>query len=225
MEYILDTNIIIAYIFAFDGLNNSSNEFLSQKFNFYYTFHVKKEVKRVFRRKYLEYAYFLTKIHEIIEDYDDNSLVDFLKIHRQINNFKNIGHFSVNNMHSALDIIMDNLDFSENSDAYNVKLNFFDFEKNFYSHHHRLKNKCFDEFKFIPKYEKKEQIILDKIEEKSLRKYLHEEDEDILFDANEYVKNNNLDFSFVSADEDFIKVIANLLEFLSIKSYYHLKNS
>jgi hypothetical protein len=56
-----------------------------------------------------------------------------------------------------------------------------------------------------------------------LGKYLHDEDENILFDANEFCRNNmKLNLQFVSADQDFLKVIEILKDYLCIKEYVNL---
>ena len=56
------------------------------------------------------------------------------------------------------------------------------------------------------------------IEKEKLKDYLlHGSDENILFDANEFCKNKpELNLKFVSADQDFLKAINILMEYLCI---------
>ena len=61
------------------------------------------------------------------------------------------------------------------------------------------------------------------IDKKSFRNYFHREDEDILFDVHEYLKNNPIsDLTFISNDKDFIKVISKLINVLSFNRYMYL---
>ena len=60
---------------------------------------------------------------------------------------------------------------------------------------------------------------------KSLRnKGFHESDELILFDVNEYVQlHSNVDLTFITADDDFINAIKELLSVLSFNKFINLK--
>ena len=76
---------------------------------------------------------------------------------------------------------------------------------------------------FIPAYQNKDLNVLKVIHNKSLRDYFHGEDEDILFDVHEYLKNNPIsDLTFISNDKDFIKVISKLINVLSFNRYMYL---
>lgn len=75
----------------------------------------------------------------------------------------------------------------------------------------------------VPNHKINDKIILDIIKKESLGKYLHDEDENILFDANEFCKNNlKLNLQFVSADQDFLKIIEILKDYLCIKEYINV---
>ena len=78
--------------------------------------------------------------------------------------------------------------------------------------------------KIVPNHTKKDKIILDKIKQENLRSnLLHGADEEILFDANEFCKNNpDLNLKFVSADQDFLKAIDILMDFLCIDESINL---
>ena len=77
----------------------------------------------------------------------------------------------------------------------------------------------------IPPYTQKDKTVLAKIDEKSLRRddCLHDEDEDILFDVQEYLKKHpELDLLFVSGDEKFVKAISVLIDVLAFNRYKYL---
>lgn len=69
----------------------------------------------------------------------------------------------------------------------------------------------------IPNHVHKDEKILDIIEKENLRDgLLHNSDEEILFDANEFAKNNkDLNLKFVTADQRFFEAITILKEYLS----------
>ena len=76
----------------------------------------------------------------------------------------------------------------------------------------------------IPNHIKKDKQILDMIKKENLRHdFLYDEDENILFDVNEYCnKNKHLNLKFVSVDQDFLKAIEILMEYLCINECINL---
>ena len=217
---------MIGYIYSIDPLNKASKKAISKNNDNYYSEHVKTEVNKVTFRKDREYDKFLRKISNILKNANDNSLIDLSIIHSEINKFKAIGELNVKNMHLAIDIIWQELGFSQNTDAYQVKTDFNNYLNKFQAKHRKCKKYCFKKMKYIPAYHKKDKTVLNKIKEKSLReKCLHGRDEEILFDVNDYIKNNpNLDLLFVSGDEDFIKAISLLIDVLNFNKYIYLKD-
>ena len=226
MIHFYDTNVVIGYIYSIDPLNKASKKAISKSNGNYYSEHVKTEVNKVTFRKDREYDKFLRKISNILKKTNDNSLIDLSRIHAEINKFKAIGELNVKNMHLAIDIIWQELGFSQNTDAYQVKTDFNNYLNKFQAKHRKYKKYCFKKMKYIPAYHKKDKTVLNKIKEKSLReKCLHSRDEEILFDVNDYIKNNpNLDLLFVSGDEDFIKAISLLIDVLNFNKYIYLKD-
>lgn len=69
----------------------------------------------------------------------------------------------------------------------------------------------------IDNHKNKDKTILEVIEKENLREeLLHNSDEEILFDANEFAKNkSDLDLKFVTADQRFFEAITILKEYLS----------
>ena len=191
----------------------------------YYSFHVNKEINLVSRRKDREYAKFLTKLEDVFNKYGDNDFIDLSDIHMKVNRFGDIGKFGVDDMHSAVDVIWEELLFDENTDAFRVKTEFDNYFGNFESKHRNCKINCLNKMNFIPAYQNKDQNVLKVINKKSLRNYFHGEDEDILFDIHEYLKNNTIrDLVLISNDKDFIKAIFELISVLSFKKFLYLED-
>ena len=215
MNTFLDTNVIIGYIYSLDPLHTASQKAIVDENTKYYSFHVNEEIKEVSRRKDREYAKFLTKLEKIFNKYGDYDFIDLAEIHLKVNRFGQIGKFDVNDMHKAIDVIWNELNFDENTDAFKVKTDFKNYSMNFESKHRNGKKDCLKKMNFIPAHQNKDPNVLNVIHQKSLRNYFHGEDEDILFDANEFCKNNkDLKLIFVSADQNFIKAIDILMEYL-----------
>lgn len=126
--------------------------------------------------------------------------------------------FDVEDMRYALRIIWDKLGFDDFHDAFDVKNKFTVFQKDFQSIHNDNKKKTFDFLKIVPNHSIKDKKILDKINKENLNdELLHGSDEDILFDANEYCKNHpELNLKFVSGDQNFLKAINILMDYLCI---------
>lgn len=225
MNHFFDTNVMIGYIYSIDPLNKPSKKAIIKENTNYYSEHVKIEVKRVARRKDREYDNFLRKISKLISKTDDNSFIDLSEIHNAISRFEPIGKLDVNNMHTAIDTIWEELGFDENTDAFKVKTEFNNYWDNFLKKHRECRIYCLNKMRYIPSYHQKDQVVLDKIEENSLReKYLHPEDEKILFDVHDYLNNTPLDLLFISGDEKFVKAIGILIDVLSFEKYIYLKD-
>ena len=224
MNTFLDTNVIIGYIYSLDPLHKASQKAIIDQNTNYYSFHVNKEIVDVSRRKDRDYVKFLTKLEDIFNKYGDYDIIDLYEIHRKINRFGQIGKFEVNDMHKAIDVIWQELDFDENTDAFKVKTEFNNYFGNFESKHRKGKNDCLNKMNFIPAYQNKDSNVLNVIHNKSLRDYFHGEDEDILFDVHDYLKNNAIvDLVLISNDKDFIKAISELISVLSFNRFKYLE--
>lgn len=130
-------------------------------------------------------------------------------------------------MHSAIEVIWQELGFDENTDAFKVKSNFNNYLNSFQSRHRSYRIQCFNNMGCIPAYSQKDKAVLNKIKKESLRRddCLHEADEKILFDVHEYLKNNpNADLLFVSGDKRFVKAISILIDVLAFNSVIYLED-
>ena len=74
--------------------------------------------------------------------------------------------------------------------------------------------------RLIPNHKSKNKEVLKIIERKNLRLLLHKNDEEILFDLNEYAKDHpELDLCLVSWDDGFIDAVRILLDELYFKRH------
>lgn len=227
MIHFYDTNVLIGYIYSIDPLNKASKKAIDKNNNNYYSEHVKGEVEGVAFRKDREYAKFLRKVSKIINKTGDNDLIDLSEVHNAISRFKKIGELDVDNMHSAIEVIWQELGFDENTDAFKVKSNFNNYLNSFQSRHRSYRIQCFNNMGCIPAYSQKDKAVLNKIKKESLRRddCLHEADEKILFDVHEYLKNNhNADLLFVSGDKRFVKAISILIDVLAFNRVIYLED-
>ncbi len=216
MNYFLDTNVIIGYIFLLDNLNKSSEDFISFESSHFYSDHVKKEVDDVCFRNHKQYRNFLLHLSRFFSKFSDNSLINEFEGHKLIDKMNSIGTLDIDEMHDAFNVIWENLDFNINHDAFDVKNKFSVFTNNFQSSHVLRKNYLFNKMTLVPNHTQKDKRILYKIKEEKLRdNWLHGEDENILFDANEFCqKNKNINLEFVTADNDFTEAIGRLSDYL-----------
>ena len=225
MNTFLDTNVIIGYIYSLDPLHTASQKAIVDENTKYYSFHVNEEIKEVSRRKDREYVKFLTKLEKIFDKYGDYDFIDLAEIHLKVNRFGQIGKFEVKDMHKAIDVIWQELNFDENTDAFKVKTEFNNYFRYFESRHRKGKKHCLKKMNFIPAYQSKDSNVLKVIANKSLRNYLHGEDEKILFDVQDYLKSNTIrDLVLISNDKDFIKAISELISVLSFNKYKYLED-
>ncbi len=212
----LDTNVLIGYIFSCDSLFKHSKEYIFKSKSNYYSQHVKTEMKKIYSRKNLEFEDFFLKLYFEIEQYDDMYFLSKSKIVKMIYGLDTIGKLNQRDMELSFDKIWEFFEFGENQEVMMIKLKFGDYISQFESLHNLRKNFIFKTLNLVPNHTKKDKSILDKIKKENLRdELLHAYDEDILFDANEFCKNNkDLKLIFVSADQNFIKAIDILMEYL-----------
>ena len=219
MNHFLDSNVILSYIFTLDNNHPFAKNFLVVENYYYCSKHVNDEVCIVFKNKNSQYQSFLLKLSRHINKFNDYDLINEGDIHNIINTFQPIGKLELNEMHNALNKIWLKLKFCENHDSFDVKLKFDIFQNEFLSSNNLRKDFISNSINLVPNHTKKDKIILNKIKKENLRNMLlHGEDENILFDANEFCKNNpKLNLKFVSADEDFLKAFDILMGELCIK--------
>lgn len=224
MDSFLDSNVIIGHIFCLDSSFEASKKFIFRSDNNFFSLNVKNEVERTFIRKNTEFDRFLSRLYRKIEHNGDLALLSREYLHKHIKKFDNIGNLDVADMQYAFEKMWEHFGFSENQEAFLIKLKLNDFINNFEGTHIVRKNQIFKELSSVPNHSKKDTQILDKIKKENLRDtLLHGADEDILFDANEFCKNNpELNLKFVSADQNFLKAIDILRDYLCLKESINL---
>lgn len=217
MNSFLDSNVVLGYIFCIDSLFEVSREYIFNSNNNFYSKNVKNEVNAVFSRKSFEFTNFLINLTKIMNDLKDVSLISIVEFHRFIENFDDIGRFKVNEMHTAFEKLWNFFDFGENQEVFIIKSNLNTFLRNFNSLNFTRKNNILNKLILIDNHKNKDKTILELIEKENLRDgLLHGSDEEILFDANEFAKNNkDLNLKFVTADQRFFEAITILKEYLS----------
>ena len=158
-----------------------------------------------------------------MKKFDDFEFLSSSQLHNAVGKFNDICEMDSKDMQDSFVKLWENFDFSENQEVFLIKLKLNEFIQNFEGFHRLRKNNIFNQLEFVSSHTKKDKRILDKIKKENLKEYLHDNDEDILFDANEYCQNNPwLNLKFVSADRDFIKAINVLSDELCIKDCINL---
>lgn len=178
---------------------------------------VKIEVEKVFLRKSSDLSRFLHDMYSEIEEYEDFKFLSRQDFCYLINYFRNNSNRDVD-INIVLEKIWNHFDFGENQEVFLIKLKLNKLINNFEGNHRLRKKFIFNNMELIPNHSEIDKKILDVIEKENLRnRFLHDSDEDILFDANEFAcKNQDLDLKFVSADNNFIKAIDILIDYLCI---------
>lgn len=225
MNLFLDSNIIIGIIFAFNSIHRYSKELFEYEDNYFYSINVKDEVDEVFDRKNEEFENFIREIIYHLQEFRNDQIISNSKIHKIINKIGKIGKLELENMHLGFDKIWEEFGFGENQENFFILSKLNKFLKELYSKHDELKTRLCELMKLIPNHKSKNKEVLKIIERKNLRLLLHENDEEILFDLNEYAKNHlELDFCLVSWDDGFIDAVRILLDELSFKRYIGRKH-
>ena len=217
MNTFLDTNVIIGYIFSLDDLNDSAELLVFNSDRIHYSENVQNEVNEVFTRKKFEFETFFSILELELKKFDDFEFLISSQLYESIGKFNDIQGMNSKDMQNSFGKLWENFNFSENQEVFSIKLKLNDFIQNFEGFHILRKINIFNKLVFVSSHTKKDKNILDKIKKENLKEYLHDNDEDILFDANEYCRNNPwLNLKFVSADKDFIKSIKILRDELCI---------
>lgn len=225
MYNFLDSNVIIGYIFSLDFFNYKAGLFISHEKYCFYSHNVKKEVIKIFNIKKNHYNSFLLILLRFFNGFSDNSLIGENDAHNYVSKLKHNLLLKKEDMHFAINVIWEDLDFNENHDAFEVKSIFHDFQNEFQGVHESRKCDIFNKLILIPNHTKKDNIIQYYIKKDNLGQIFHGEDENILLDANEFCKNHkDSNLRFVSADQDFIKAIEILMDKLCIEEVVNLKD-
>ena len=211
---------MIGFIYTFNSAYKESKKIFTENNDFYYSIRVKGELEKVFDRKNKEFKIFFRTIVKHLRKYENHQFISNSQIHGIINKFNQIGKLNLEDMHNAFDTTWEDLKFGENQEKEQIIMELNDFINEFHSKYGGRKKNMEKTIIEIPNHSIKGKDILNIIEEKSLRDLLHDKDEDILFDLNQYAREHpELDLCLVSWDDDFIEAVKILLNQLSFKKY------
>ena len=223
-QYFLDTNVVIGLVYCLDIQNPKTDKLITDNSKLYYSYHVKKEIKDVFPRKSNEYKRFFALIYSFLRKKRDDSFVSLSSIILFIDKLPDIGKLKCNAMKFAFQRIWEYFGFGENQEVSVIKFQFRKFYYSFDMYSSDLLDDFYSNATYSSGFKNKDSSVLNRILNKNLRVFFHDEDESILFDLHEYHKNHqDLDLTFVSCDEDFIKAVKELIDLLSFNNYIHLK--
>ena len=216
MNSFLDSNVLIGYIFCLENLFDVSNKYIFKSDNNYFSKNVKTEVNHVFVRKISQYSIFLEKLNKKQYEFDDSYFMSRDTFHDYINNFDAIEKFNIQDMHFAFEKIWNLFDIGENQEIMILKMKFDKFINEFCGFNFKRKKELFNHLILIPNHTFKDKDVINGIEKENLRdELLHASDEEILFDAHEFAKNNkDLNLKFVTADQNFFEAITILKKYL-----------
>ena len=183
------------------------------------------EVEGVYFRKNFEFNKFFSQLCRKVENHDDFVFLSRADLHNYINDINDLGKLYATNMHYAFEKIWEKFEFGENQDAFMIKLKLNEFISNFEGNNNLRRDKILNELILIPNHRKKDRKILNIIDKENLREeLLHEDDENILFDANEFACSNpDLNLGFVTGDEYFLKAIDILMDYLCIEECTNIR--
>lgn len=219
-NYFLDTNVIIGFIYKLDEHNTDSESIVNSGNALYYSYHVKSEINDVSNRKNNEYNKFFSLLLSKLRKHNEGQFISRTSFHLFIDKSKPINRLTVENMHYAFDCIWDALGFGENQEVGEIKLKLRRFIVAFGKSHSSRKSNFIKTANYIPAHRHKYPQITNMVNAKSLGDDLHGEDENILFDLQEYSKNHpELNLILVSWDKAFMKVVEEIHSILSFNQY------
>ena len=220
MDYFLDTNVELGYVFCTDPWNTPAVTVFDSNDKLHYSRNVDKEFRKNFAKFLKEQKHFFYRISDELE-YLGLKNVNY-------NTFESIGlsvdlihDFAVNKKESFLKKLWDiaNKNKKDNIKVKNLVRDIRIFARNF------------EKFIFDRKinFEKKVVMCL-----KRVKKYskifkrlaalgIHEEDIDIVLDAHDLACRESLFLNFVTSDNDVYRLSSKVME-LNINEFLHLKN-
>lgn len=220
MDYFLDTNVELGYVFCTDPWNTPAVNVFDSKDRLHYSRNVDIEFQRNFGKFLKEQKQFFFKVSNELDD------LSLKKVNYNL--FKSIGlevdlvnDFAENKKESCLKTLW-NISNKNNEDEIKVK-NLVErirtFARNFEKFLFDRKNEF--ELKVILCLDRTEDYssIFDKIDKLGV----HEEDNVIILDAHDLACRESLSLNFVTSDDDVYKLPKQVSE-LNINKFLHLKN-
>lgn len=220
MDYFLDTNVELGYVFCTDPWNAPAVTVFDSKDKLHYSRKVDKEFRKNFIKFSKQQKHFFLKVSEELED------LDFKKVN--FNTFKSIGlsvelndDFAKNKKESCLKKLWDisNKNNYEDIKVKNLVREIRTFARNF------------EKLIFNRKihFEQRVVMCLDRVEDYSklfddLNKVgIHNEDNVIILDAHDLACRESLTLNFVTSDNDVYE-LPQKVPALNINEFLHLKN-
>lgn len=220
MDYFLDTNVELGYVFCTDPWNTPATIVFDSKDKLHYSKNVDKEFQKNFSIFLKQQKQFFFKVSDELED------IGFKNV--TFNQFKSIGSsvslindFAENKKESCLERlwIIANKNDDDNIKVKILVRNIRTFARNF------------ERFLFDRKnnFEQKVVLCLDRIEgyseifDKLDALGIHDEDNVIILDAHDLACRNSLNLNFVTSDDDVYELSSKISE-LNINEFLHLEN-
>ena len=221
----LDTNVVIGYIFCLDSVYVHSKDIFDSNNNFYYSYHVKKEIDDVYKRKDDECSKFFMLLQSKLRRFKSTDFVSLSDFHLFIDESRPINKMNIKDMHYALDFLWKLFDFGENQEVGEIKVRLRDFNVLFDKRHSNKQIEFNNLAYYVSAHKQKDVEVSKLIKKNLLYQKLHGEDENILFDLHEFNKNNSIsNMILVSWDRDFIEVVEKLIIKLSFDKYICLND-
>lgn len=223
VDFFIDTNVIIGYIFSLDPLNKYSNKLIQQKHNLLYSKHVQQEYENKLKSKRKEYNKFFKFIQIKLDSYKKD-LFNTELFQNFINQFygKN-KQFSKKDLRKTINIFLKDFELEYNCKINDLKKLFNRFTNEFNSKIFRLEDKLNQHVNVINNHDAKNYENLKKII--SNKTNIHKEDENILLDAEEYAKEHDkLKLFFITWDKQFFKGVKSILEILCLHNICYIDN-
>lgn len=223
VDFFIDTNVIIGYIFSLDPLNKYSNKLIQQKHNLLYSEHVQQEYENKLKNKRKAYDKFF-KFIQIKLNFYKNDLFDTKLFQDFINQFyKKNKYYDKNDLRKTINIFLKDFGLEYNCKINDLKESFNMFTNEFNSKIFKLEDKLNQHVNVIKNHDAKNYENLKKII--SSKTNIHKEDEDILLDAEEYAKEHyKLKLFFITWDKQFFEGVKLILEVLCLYNICYIDN-
>lgn len=229
MNYFLDTNVGLGYVFCTDPWNDKSEHLFNKDGTFYISYCVRKEFDRKYNnilKKQMNFLYSLQKVLEI-EDYSKKLSLKDLKLKSLFAELKR--DFEDNLKEKIVEVLWKRCEnkheFDSQSEEYVCAVkDLLIYIKKFMR---GFKGKLIDRTRFfksmVIEYEKRTKKYSD-LNDKLSKIGIHYPDSYIILDAHDLSLNDEISLNFISADKKMIERAKNILNLLSIDDFFYLKD-
>ena len=116
-----DTNVIFAIIFDYDYYHTNVKKLLPKNnCNWYYSYHVKEEIKQINKDAIRSYGLFLNKFESLLDKYSDNDIISLDSILQYFSN-KKVGKISSKEIPIVISKIWDEFNFNGSQECFILK--------------------------------------------------------------------------------------------------------